>query len=159
MEFKTAKFKTFLRKSGAIILEPTNPYELVRFKTKNGVSVVYTGKRGLSFTGESREAYDTMMSKNAWNIIPDGLKEKKKTLSELIERDGPNCFYCGEETDDESRSIEHLLSVDHGGNNHLSNLVVSCRQCNVAVGNMPIIEKVKYREAIMKEQSHDEEQS
>ena len=141
------KFKLFLVGSGAVLLEPTNPYEVIRFRTKNGVSVVYKGKRGYSFTGEAREAFDVMGKKNAWTIIPNGMKLKKRTLKSLIERDGVECFFCPKETTDDNRTIEHLLSVSNGGNTNLANLVIACKDCNVAVGEMPIIEKIRYRDA------------
>ena len=142
------KFKTFLKKSGAEILEPTNPYEVVRFKTKNGVSVVYKGKRGYSYTGEASEALEAMSKKSIWAILPRGMKEKREKLRLLIERDGHECFFCGKETTDETRTIEHLLAITHGGNNSLANLVISCQHCNVAVGEMPIIDKIRYRDTV-----------
>lgn len=55
---KQDKFKSWLSEMGAVVLDTTNPYELVRFKTENGVSVIYEGKKGVTFTGESEEAYD-----------------------------------------------------------------------------------------------------
>jgi len=144
---KVDKFKSFLKSSGAEILEPTNPYEVVRFRTKNGVSVVYTGKRGYSFTGEAKEALDAMEKKNVWTIISSGLKEKREKLKLLIERDGLECFFCTKETTEDSRTIEHLLSVSSGGNNNMANLVLACKDCNIAVGDMPIIDKIRYKDA------------
>lgn len=143
------KFKTFLRSSGAEVLDPTNPYELVRFRTENGVSVMYTGRRGNSFTGEAQEAWDAMQSKNTWTIMPNGLKEKKRKLALVRSRDGDECFYCGKQTDDNSRSLEHILAVEHGGNNSAANLVIACKPCNQAVGHSPIIEKIKYRDSVI----------
>jgi 5-methylcytosine-specific restriction endonuclease McrA len=148
----TDKFKTFLKSSGAEILEPTNPYEVVRFKTANGVSVVYKGKRGYSFTGDAQDAWDAMQKKNIWTVEPRGIKEKRKTLTALIDRDGHDCFYCGKETDDTNRTIEHLLAVAHGGNNNMNNLALACQDCNVAVGDMSILEKMHYREALRQRQ-------
>lgn len=144
------KFKLFLVASGAELLEPTNCYEVVRFRTKNGVSVVYEGKRGYSFTGESAEALKAMEKKNAWTIIPNGLKEKKKSLKSLIERDGIMCFFCGVDTIDENITIEHLLSTSNGGNNNMANLVIACKDCNSAVGEMPIVDKINYRDTVRK---------
>lgn len=145
---KAAKFKTFLKNSGAEILEPTNPYEVVRFRTKHGVSVMYEGKKGYSFTGEAKEAYEAMKKKNVWSSTPQGHRKRKKVTALILERDGVDCFYCGKETDDQTRSLEHILSVADGGNNDPANLAIACKSCNLAVGNMPIIEKIKYRETI-----------
>lgn len=141
------KFKTWLSIAGAEILKPTNEYEVLRFKTPNGVSIIYKNKKGIySFQGESTEAYASFKKGNIWLAESVGVKAKKRKRKELIERDGCNCFFCGKETTEENRTIEHLLSVAHGGNNSLANLVLACHECNQNVGDMPIIEKVKYRE-------------
>jgi 5-methylcytosine-specific restriction endonuclease McrA len=144
------KFKTFLKISGAELQKTTNEYELVRFRTINGVSVVYKGKRGYSFTGEAQEAFDAMRKSTVWTIMPRGLKEKKQTQKALLKRDGTRCFYCNVITTVETRTIEHLLSVSNGGNNNLANLVISCKSCNQAVGDIPILEKIAYRDAFNK---------
>lgn len=146
---KADKFKQYLQQSGAEILEPTNPYEVVRFRTVNGVSIIYKNKRGsLTFTGEAEEAYERMERKSPWTIISKGLKQKRKTLAEIIRRDGTACFFCAKETTEENRTLEHLLAVIHGGSNNPANLVIACNSCNQSVGNMPIIDKIKYRETL-----------
>ncbi len=142
---KIDKFKTYLQASGAVLLEPTNPHEVVRFRTINGVSVVYTGRRGYTFTGEAAEAYDQMLTKGPWRIEPHGAKVKRRKLAELIQRDGKRCWYCDDETTDENRTIEHILSVIHGGSNNMANFVIACEPCNKAVGSMTVREKVDYR--------------
>lgn len=146
---KVDKFKTFLKESGAEILSPTNPYEVVRFKTVNGVSVVYKGRKGISFTGESAEAYDRFNSKNIWQIKRRSERALEKLKNEILERDGCYCFYCACVTSDgDNRSVEHILSITHGGNNNPANLVFACKGCNEAVGSMTIVEKVKFRDTL-----------
>lgn len=143
------KFKTFLAESGAELLKPTNPYEVIRFKTVNGVSVIYTGKRGMSFTGEAQEAFDAFQKRDIWQIKRRDEKELEKIKSQILERDGGECFYCNAQTvDGENRSVEHILSISHGGNNNLANLAFACVNCNQAVGNMSIVEKIEYRETL-----------
>ena len=145
-----SKFKTYLEKSGAVLVRTTNQYELVRFKTLNGTSVVYRNKKGVfTFTGEAEEAYDKMLKKGVWVIIPNGLKIKAQTLKDIIERDGEDCFYCGCKTTDKDRTIEHILSVAHGGNNNINNLSLSCKKCNVIAGSKPIVEKIAFRDKQM----------
>lgn len=147
------KFKAFLIESGAEILKPTNPYEIVRFKNVNGVSVVYTGKRGWSFTGDAAEAYDKFQKRNIWQIKRRDEKELERIKAEILTRDGCYCFYCNRVTKDgEDRTVEHILSITHGGNNNLANLAFACHDCNQAVGNMAIIEKIKYRETLRGQQ-------
>lgn len=152
------KFKTFLKESGAVVLEPTNEYEVIRFRTENGVSIVYRNKRGtLKFTGESKQAYEKLMKKTPWTIVPKGLTKKKKTLESLIKRDGSKCFYCGLETTKQNRTIEHILSVSKGGNNDLANLAISCSCCNLKAGDMPIVDKVLLRESTQKKENESHE--
>lgn len=142
------KFVTFLRESGADILKPTNEYEIVRFRTENCVSIMYRGKRGYSFTGEAKEAYERFDKKDIWQILRKDHRERKKLIDTIRERDGMACFFCGIETvSGETASIEHLLSIANGGNNNPANLTVACIRCNDTVGNMSIVQKIKYREA------------
>jgi hypothetical protein len=75
------KFKTFLKISGAELQKTTNEYELVRFRTINGVSVVYKGKRGYSFTGEAQEAFDAMKRSTVWTIMPRGYVKRASKIS------------------------------------------------------------------------------
>lgn len=140
------KFTTYLREAGAEILAPTNEYEVIRFRTINGVSVVYQGKRGYTFTGEAKEAFQRFEKKNIWNIQGRPDKKKNETLLALIERDdGTDCFFCGIPTyAGENQTIEHFLPVADGGNNNLKNLCIACKSCNLAVGNMPIVDKIKF---------------
>lgn len=142
---KPDRFITFLKESGAEILETTNPYEVVRFRTVNGVSVMYKGRRGFSFTGDAAEAYKKFETKDIWRIRTNGQKIKDRIKEDLIERDGKLCFFCGK---DGFMTIEHLLPVADGGNNNMKNLCLACKSCNVSVGNMSIIEKIFYRESL-----------
>lgn len=141
------KFTTFLRESGAEILEPTNPYEIVRFRTVNGVSVMYKSKRRYSFTGEAGEAFEKFEHKNIWRIRCNSQKLKEKTMADLLLRDGSSCFFCSNPNE---LTIEHLLPISDGGNNNMKNLCLACTKCNQAVGNMSIIEKISYRDAVRK---------
>lgn len=149
---KVEKFKTWLIASGVEILPTTNVYEVLRFKTEAGVHVVYEGRRGTSFTGDAYDAYcDFVSKKNSWQSLSKGAAERKRLRKALFERDGDKCFYCqktvveGSENDQDRATIEHLLSIDAGGNHHLSNLVLSCIRCNAEVGSLPIIKKIEFK--------------
>ena len=149
------KFITYLKAVPNVqLLDPTNKYEVVRFRTCNGVSVVYQKQNGqLTFTGEAKEAYDKFKKKNVWTVVSTGLKEKKRLKKEIIERDGINCFYCGRKTPEDNRTIEHILSIEHGGNNNINNLALSCQGCNLAVGSMAVVEKIAYRDTLREDKS------
>lgn len=141
------QFKTFLIQSGATVLDLTNEYEVVRFRTVNGVSVVYEGRRGRSYTGEAREAFEQFKSGNIWQILRRDHKEREKIKKLILDRDGPNCFFCGVETVAAvDRTMEHLLAISDGGNNNPNNLTIACEPCNKAVGSRSIVDKIKFRE-------------
>lgn len=71
---------------------------------------------------------------------------KDGLLNALIRRDGPSCFYCGADTTEDDRSLEHLVPLAHGGPNHLSNLVLAHGRCNSDANHMSVMEKIKRRE-------------
>lgn len=50
----------------------------------------------------------------------------------VFERDGQCCVYCS--STDGPFHIDHVIPVSLGGGNNLENLVVSCRDCNLAKG-------------------------
>jgi hypothetical protein len=150
---RRAKFEAFLTERGAQILQPTNQWEVLRFKTSRGTSVVYcNAKGGITPTGESLTAWTAFEKNSTWRGAPAPKKRlsgREKTLpmfNALIKRDGDACFYCGASTSEDDRSLEHLVSIAHGGPNHLSNLVLAHRKCNSDAGHMSVMEKILARE-------------
>lgn len=65
-------------------------------------------------------------------------------LAYLIARDGSTCFYCGNEIDPATVTIEHVVPKSCGGPDHASNLILACPCCNPAVGHMSVAEKFRY---------------
>lgn len=49
----------------------------------------------------------------------------------VFQRDGFRCRYCGVGAAEAVLHIDHVLAVVRGGSNHESNLVTSCRDCNL----------------------------
>lgn len=45
-------------------------------------------------------------------------------------RDGKECAYCGKT--DVDLELDHIIPKSKGGSNHLNNLVLSCRECNIS---------------------------
>lgn len=145
------KFGDFLRKGGAEILDTTNPWEIARFKTVHGICVVYQSAKGkVSYSSEhAHNAFSAWQENRKWTASLTSERIKRKTVEELlVERDGPTCFYCGtanfSDTDGKP-TLEHILSISDGGNNHLANLALACEPCNRQVASLPIVEKIKYR--------------
>lgn len=137
------KFKTWLSKMGAVVQDTTNIYELVRFKTVNGVSVVYTGKKGITFTGESELAYEKFMNGKPWRVVNRKRKQLRDKKARLAARDGKRCFAHGEKMNFDDLTIEHILSFSHGGTDNENNLCLACEPCQRALGNLPITKKIR----------------
>lgn len=146
---KVDQFKAFLSGNGHQVLAPTNPWEVVRFKNANGIGVVYKNSTGrVRFTGLSGNAYKAFRSGQSY---PAPEKQRRKRIDvetkALIERDGCDCFYCGKPLDPKDMTKEHMLSVAHGGPNHICNLVIACCDCNREAGHLSVAEKVRLRDA------------
>ena len=151
-DMNVEKFKTFLEKSGAEMLPLTNQHEVIRFKTPQGLSVVYKSKRGYTLTNEAGKAHNTMKCSGVWKVRTRKEEAKHIVKNELLKRDGTECFYCGKKTSKDDRTIEHILSVASGGNNNIANLAVSCISCNKKAGSMHIVDKIKMRDNLRNQQ-------
>ena len=59
--------------------------------------------------------------------------------SYVFHRDGRRCVYCDNERA-ERYEVDHVVPRSLGGTDRVSNLVVSCHDCNVRKGNRPVAE-------------------
>ncbi len=136
-------FRKRLEQAGAEILAPTNPYEVLRFRSSKGVGVIYKGKRGETWNAEALAARDHLAAK-AGSLAPvavKGRRRDKATVDALLVRDGDGCLFCGKPLDGDI-TVEHLVAISHGGPNHISNLFLAHAACNQAAGHMSAPEKV-----------------
>lgn len=140
------KFKAWLQARGAGLLEPTNEWELLRFKASAYTAVIYTTKKGrLTFTGGAKTALEAFIRKDTWRGAPATKRSKKPKgpiLQALRKRDGNACFFCLCDVSEEAESIEHLVSVTHQGPNHMANLVLAHSDCNGKAGHLSAVEKI-----------------
>lgn len=58
-------------------------------------------------------------------------------LAALTERDGPDCFYCGQAPERDGLILEHVIPVRRNGPNTIDNLVLACTSCNLSKGSKP----------------------
>lgn len=138
-----ATFTKRLEAAGAEMLGPTNPYEVLRFRTCKGVGVVYSGKRGETWNAEAIAARDHL-SAGKGSLAPvtvRGRRTDKATVTALLSRDGGECFFCGAALDGDI-TVEHLVAIAHGGPNHISNLFLAHAACNQEAGHKSAPEKV-----------------
>jgi hypothetical protein len=145
------RFNEFLQLGGAEMRLLTSDYEIARFKTVNGVCVVYRNKKGkFSFSNAfARAAWEAFLSGKKWHAAKVFIRTARvKVENKLLRRDGNDCLYCGATFNEEkSPTLEHLLSIADGGNNHISNLALCCEPCNMEAASLPIVEKIKLRDA------------
>lgn len=47
----------------------------------------------------------------------------------------PTCFYCGVQVTKKTRSLDHYIPRSKGGLTTPNNIVVSCKNCNLAKGD------------------------
>lgn len=145
-------FLRWLEERGAQILFPTNIYEVVRYRFNGQLSILYRTKHGrLSYTGEAKEHFNRAIAGRHARLR--GL-DYAIALKTLRARDGDLCFYDGQLMDFVSRdlpnsaTIEHLVPRSREGSNDLGNLVLAKFIHNNAVGDMDLIDKIKYRDSL-----------
>lgn len=54
----------------------------------------------------------------------------KKVRFEIFKRDAFTCQYCGQSAPKVILEVDHIIPVSKGGDNDLTNLITSCRDCN-----------------------------
>jgi 5-methylcytosine-specific restriction endonuclease McrA len=140
------QFRNWLAANGAELLEPTNAWEVARFKASGETGVIYTNKSGkATFTGPAKDAWDAFKGAQSWRAAPATKRKPKSsvTLQAIRARDGGHCFYCLKPVDVEDESEEHLVSITHGGPQHISNKFLAHRVCNAKAGHMSAPEKIQ----------------
>lgn len=138
------KFKKWLEQQGCEILQPTNQYELVRFKGKE-VGILYTtGSTNGKYASDAIKSFSTN-GLHKWDGAPVSTGRQnsyRKEKKQLLARDGTKCFYCGEELG-EDITLEHLIALAGGGSNTLSNMVLAHEKCNQNANTMPVYKKME----------------
>jgi hypothetical protein len=159
-QFKVADFAAWLAEQGAEIGQPTNPYELIRYRAfwqgsaKAVTHIVYTKENGLlTYMGGARAHYQAMLDGEP---LPDTQEEadtakranrvraSRSIRERLLKRDGGDCWFCGEQMGDDC-TIEHLIPRAAGGTNSLVNLALAHRLCNQKAEDWPLARKLELR--------------
>jgi uncharacterized protein (TIGR02646 family) len=61
----------------------------------------------------------------------------------LLKKQHDRCIYCQKLLTLDDSTFEHIQAKSKGGTNSLQNLVISCRPCNLNVGNASVAEKMR----------------
>ena len=140
-------FTEWLRDNGAQILDPTNAYEVLRYKLHGATHDIYQNKAGRLTLTEAINAHLRAFEGGASGPVsrPSG-KRRAAIVDTLLIRDGDSCVICGDLLGDDI-TVEHFLPRDAGGSNDRRNLALAHQRCNCAVGNMSVVEKIAVRDA------------
>ncbi|AJA07420.1 hypothetical protein SKP52_02425 [Sphingopyxis fribergensis] len=143
-----AKFRAALVAAGGEMLAPTNPYEIVRFRTSHGVGIIYRNKRGReTWNAEALQAKAHIADRKG-SLAPVAVVGRRRdaaTVNALLIRDGASCFFCRAPLGDDI-TVEHLVAIAHGGPNHVSNLFLAHGECNRRAGHLSAPEKIAMRD-------------
>lgn len=141
-------FKKFIVSRGAELLTNTSEWELVRFKTGKGVSIVYRSKDpsvACAFTGDAQQAWFEFLNPGSkWRAIPPTKRRIHSSVEyrTIRDRDGILCFFCAEPLAEAEGTIEHLIALTHGGPQHVSNKFLAHEKCNAEVGHLSAPQKI-----------------
>ncbi len=133
--------------AGGERLAPTNPYEVARFRTLYGVGVVYRNSKGKQTWNAEAEMARDHIKAGKGSLAPVAVvnrashAQRRSAVLRVLDRDGGNCFFCGDPLADDV-TLEHLVPIAHGGPNHISNLVCAHAVCNHEAGHLSVAEKV-----------------
>jgi 5-methylcytosine-specific restriction endonuclease McrA len=167
-QFDLPNFAAWLARNGAEIGIPGNPYEVIRYRAyvdggrSPATHIVYRKETGLlTWTGETKAHYQQFLTGSVlWPSAPRDPdrpflttypteKAKRRlrgevTREKLFERDGDECWFCGEPMGDDC-TIEHLVPKSAGGRNMLANYALAHSGCNHRAANLPLVKKIAMR--------------
>lgn len=130
--------------AGAEALAPTNPYEILRFRTSYGVGIVYQDKKGNETWNEPAIAARKHLLNGSGSLAPVKIAKRKGRaglVEKILKRDGTACFFCARDLEDDITK-EHLVPVAHGGPDHASNIFLAHAACNQRAGHLSAPEKI-----------------
>lgn len=154
------KYKEWLEAQGAVILTPTNEWEVLRYQKDGVTRVIYRNKKNrFRFVYGADDDYERFETQNdGWQAPVVLTATQRKVLrNNLFERDGNDCWYCGEflskrhvpfESPD-FPTIEHLVPQSEGGTHAMANLVLAHQSCNGTAANAPLAAKIELRHSLL----------
>lgn len=147
-----AKFRSWLTERGAEILSPTNEYEVIRFRARGVVQILYRNRKNRCWQSTNGADATVLMFRTGGSWSANEKRNRRRLghlVMALLERDGDRCFYCDKPMPDCNISIEHLVPHAHRGPDHMSNLALAHRvPCNRGAGAMSVVEKVRLRDKL-----------
>lgn len=121
---------------------------------QTGIGLVLHGKNRLSaiygavLTHRGQEIKSNLDSRRIIRRARRNRKTRYRQTEYLLEKYNYSCVYCG--VKNVSFEKEHVIPRSCGGSNRISNLVLSCHDCNQKKDNLPIDEFLKDNPALLK---------
>lgn len=144
------KFSAWLGEHGSSVMAPTNPYEVARFLTAEGMGVVYANSadRITKWMAGADIAFTAWKDGAAWRAVErvkrgNGSKKRRPVIVALMHRDGCSCVYCGCPLGMDTATVEHLVPLTAGGPDTLINKALACQPCNQGAGALSPVEKMR----------------
>lgn len=145
------RFNAWLTTHGSEVLKPTNPYEVTRFTTPEGVGIIYRDKHGTITrkVNGAEEAWRAFENDEKWAGRPATPRanrhrdKRRRLLRRIAARDGWTCAYCGRTLTKDTATIEHFTPLSKGGADNLSNMLLACRAHNQGAGSLNVREKLE----------------
>lgn len=146
MQQELERFAEFLIHHGATILDPASEQEAMRYQFPGtGIVILHRTKNSLLMRGCVADHYLRFREGRAPLIKSrPGAQWRERIRARIIARDGDQCCFCGGELDGDE-SIEHWLSLRHGGNNTIANTSLAHVSCNRAADSMSVAEKINLK--------------
>lgn len=149
---------------GAEILDP-EPGEIVRVIVKGITLIAHKNGSMQVWPQPLQQLYSYFLDKGLWPRLAEAPVEpapleteaRRARVRTLARRDGWACWYCGHalrpgwhKVPRLSRvaTIEEICPRQIGGPRHIGNQVLSCKSCNEAASNLPVVAKVLLRESL-----------
>ena len=153
------RLRDYLLCAGSEMLEPSNPYEVIRFRAHGKTYLLYRKDSDvLTWNDDIRAVWQRFLRNEPWAATAKTERNRRHrdiTVKALLVRDGSDCFFCLDSMEPGEETIEHLVPRAHGGPNHVSNYVLAHQPCNADAGHTSAMEKIKIREANRERKSND----
>lgn len=175
-DFDVEGFKVWLVEHGANVLNPTNKWEVVRYKAtptpshkalalhivyqKADGTLTYYGNNGqwaqkhyVDFQrgrklGEPASERPKKAKKPRKKLKNMYPSRRRKVIDRVLARDGDDCWFChGPLMED--ITLEHLLPKSAGGSNSVKNIVLAHEECNQLAADLDVSGKVRFRDALI----------
>src|SRR4030042_1465108 len=71
-----------------------------------------------------------------------------KRRFQILQRDDFTCQYCGRRSPEVPLEVDHIIPRSYGGSDKRTNLITSCRDCNLGKGGYPLETGSRWNEVL-----------